>query len=381
MFTRANRKTFKSTGAPSFLSKLPPELCEHIFSFACLDDGYSGRSLSLVSKYISATSKPVRLQSLVVRNLPQALALAAILEATALHHRRVHNLCVLCDYQQLYTAAISHANRMEHGDRTAASFVGRVTSILSPFRQRSERQYSNETIWDSVLKKSIRYGNSFSPTIEEMMRLALNRILNTIASSLQILTIFIQTPRGDVTLRGSPALPSLRELAIIYRCEYYPKIPTKLLDTFQPLTSLKRLNLVQFESGYGPLDLVGQIQRLAPSLTHVRLPNAVVGWNRWLDLNTNLNPTHAGHRPRLHLPLTIEKIFIQPPVPPSIPGPAQRYYEVTLEECRVLAVNDSRIVLERPLQLSWNFDAKEAEGEWLERINDGDRRTDDGMFF
>ncbi|KIM74392.1 hypothetical protein PILCRDRAFT_80097, partial [Piloderma croceum F 1598] len=96
--------------SPSVFDKLPPELCEHIFSFACLDDGYTGRSLSLVSRYISEASKPVRFQSLVVRNLPQAQALASILEKESPLHRRVRHLFVVCNYQQMYTSAIIHGD-------------------------------------------------------------------------------------------------------------------------------------------------------------------------------------------------------------------------------------------------------------------------------
>jgi len=101
----------------------------------------------------------------------------------------------------------------------------------------------------------------------------------------------------------------------------------------------------------------------------------MTGWNRLLDIDAHLpssSPT-ADQRLRPHLPLTIEQIFIQPPLPPPpAHEPAWRYYEETLEECRALAMRDDRVVLERPDQIPWDFDVEEMEREWLDRINGGD---------
>lgn len=346
--------------------KLAPEICELIFSFACLDSGYTGRSLSLVSKYISETSKPVKFQSLVLRNLSQVQALASILEKIAPHHRRVRHLCVLCNYTQLYnTTTLRHD---ETNDKTTSSPLHRITSTLSRLRLNLRRDISRQEIWEPAVVS----GTSFSLTIEEMMRLSLVRILNSVAHSLNVLTISIQTPRNDVALHGSPSLPHLRELTITYACEYYPRVPTRILDTFQQLPALTRLNLARYECGNGPLDLVRQIQRLAPSLTHVRLPSVVAGWNRWLDMDAILSSTPTGERHRPRLPSTTKKIFIQPPLPPPTIGPARTYYEETLEECRALAMGNDQIVLEWPDPVPWKFDVNEMEWEWLERINGGD---------
>jgi hypothetical protein len=98
----------------------------------------------------------------------------------------------------------------------------------------------------------------------------------------------------------------------------------------------------------------------------------VTGWNRWLDTDFNLSPTPTSERLRLQLPSTVEKIYIQPPLPPQVPGPTQTYYEETLEECRVLAMRDDQVILVKPDSIAWKFDAKDTEREWLDRINGGD---------
>jgi hypothetical protein len=61
------------------MESIPPEILALIFSYACTDDGYTGRSLSLVSRYISDVSKPYKLQSVAVRGMWQVLEFACSL--------------------------------------------------------------------------------------------------------------------------------------------------------------------------------------------------------------------------------------------------------------------------------------------------------------
>ncbi|KAJ7252496.1 hypothetical protein C8J57DRAFT_1187556 [Mycena rebaudengoi] len=68
------------------MNQAPPEICAHIFSFACTDSGYTGRSLSLVSKYFHEVSKPAKLQSIALYGRAQILAFAALLD-------RPHPIC------------------------------------------------------------------------------------------------------------------------------------------------------------------------------------------------------------------------------------------------------------------------------------------------
>ena len=68
-----------------------------IFSYACTDDGSTGRSLSLVSKYIHHTFAPYKLQSVSVSGADQAIRFALILQRTPLQQRNVHHLFVSKD--------------------------------------------------------------------------------------------------------------------------------------------------------------------------------------------------------------------------------------------------------------------------------------------
>jgi hypothetical protein len=62
---------------PSAIKNCPTEIWARIFSLACVDDGFTGRSLSLVSRYIMEASKFYKYQCLAVKDhqlRPLALA-------------------------------------------------------------------------------------------------------------------------------------------------------------------------------------------------------------------------------------------------------------------------------------------------------------------
>lgn len=63
----------------------PPEIHALIFALACSDDGTTGRSLSLVSRYVRSVSTPFQWQSLAVSGVHQARGFANKLRAVALN--------------------------------------------------------------------------------------------------------------------------------------------------------------------------------------------------------------------------------------------------------------------------------------------------------
>ncbi|KAF5348920.1 hypothetical protein D9756_009831 [Leucocoprinus leucothites] len=79
---------------PSLLEDCPPEICNKIFTHACEDDGTTGRSLSLVSRYIHDVSEELKLRSLAVCGMKQILACAAMLREKPEHLRRIVHLFI-----------------------------------------------------------------------------------------------------------------------------------------------------------------------------------------------------------------------------------------------------------------------------------------------
>ncbi|TFK71650.1 hypothetical protein BDN72DRAFT_426767 [Pluteus cervinus] len=73
---------------------LPLELWSWIFSYACTDDGRTGRSLSLVCTCFHEASKSSKLQSLTIIGHQQIIASAKMLVSTIPRYRRVHNLFI-----------------------------------------------------------------------------------------------------------------------------------------------------------------------------------------------------------------------------------------------------------------------------------------------
>jgi hypothetical protein len=70
------------------LDSCPVELCDRIFEFACTDAGYTGRSLSLVSKYVNQTSKRYMLQCRALHGVDKIVAFVGVLERTSKELRR-----------------------------------------------------------------------------------------------------------------------------------------------------------------------------------------------------------------------------------------------------------------------------------------------------
>jgi hypothetical protein len=72
------------------LQRLPPEVCESIFAMACLDGGYTGRSLSRTSRYVRDTSATVRYISLKLRGWTKLESALHIMQVTVERYRSTY---------------------------------------------------------------------------------------------------------------------------------------------------------------------------------------------------------------------------------------------------------------------------------------------------
>jgi len=94
----------KLLSTKTIMDILPAELHSHICSLACTDDGYTARSLSLLSRYFFQTSLPFRYLSICITKTPQIQSLSERLQATPSHLRRIQRLFISddgCDSQAL----------------------------------------------------------------------------------------------------------------------------------------------------------------------------------------------------------------------------------------------------------------------------------------
>jgi hypothetical protein len=111
---------------------LPDEIWGEICSFACVDDGRTGRSLSLVSRFIHQVSKPYKLQSIVVIGERQVAAFADLIEQTPSHLRRVD--CIFLSPSPGHNRPASEYSTLERILRAISSSVRIIHAVFERVR-------------------------------------------------------------------------------------------------------------------------------------------------------------------------------------------------------------------------------------------------------
>jgi hypothetical protein len=303
----------------------PPEICHKIFTEACLDDGSTGRSLSLVSKYIHEASSPTRFQNIALHGYMQITAFADILERTPPHLRRVCHLFI-CTGSPPWTG-LSDAS---------PSVMG------APWR---ENDVYGRNVFDQV--RLFQQDRDTSAAID--------RILLLIAPTIETLALFFTYEWRSVLL--SLPLPNLTELTI--RGSYFePETKDVPLVLFPSLRYLHIGERRDLSAG-----LMQYISKAAPSLTHVRF----TGCRNADDLKA-ISPTVA-------------KILIQL-YSPQQRGCGTSYFrelnDIRQFGRRILEQSDGRIMV--LTAMSERVGELPVLEQWLERANGGQGCwTEDGL--
>ncbi|KAJ3478773.1 hypothetical protein NLI96_g9532 [Meripilus lineatus] len=224
------------------MDRCPPEICLEIFGFACTDDGYTGRSLSLVSTFFHDTSQPVQLQSVAVYGANQMHAFAFFLRSRPPHLRKVRHLF------------ITDRERVEHpqehiDEEDADEFFDNMHFFLT-----------------SILA-------DISPTLQTLM---LNFCVNYFITEVPLLPV---------------ELPALTELTV-----HGGPIEESFLRSSQA-KSLKRLHIASHCQL--PSNLSSCLSYIAPSLTHLRI-SGVYGSGDCGDLQEMLHTATSIWSKRAH---------------------------------------------------------------------------------
>ncbi|KAJ7491891.1 hypothetical protein FB451DRAFT_1216282 [Mycena latifolia] len=287
------------------LHQLPAELCARIFDFACRDSGSTGRSLSLVSRYINATSQSAKLQSIALVGRQQILGFAALLDRTPTHLRTTR--CLFVNGQETEAEMELVIAAAYRGYREAAEVRAKLLQLLPPHDARvkaldeevagqaeTTRQYladfgaEGAQAMESILR-------ALGPTLE-LLDLALNEYVA------KMLVSAVSLPRlVDFTTRSG-----------------FPLHPTDV-PVLAPCPSLRRLHIVEtpsqwtwttrfFENG---------ISHFAPALTHLRLSEINQDEDVINYLEGALGLCTPLADPRVTpLPATVEMVLIKPGVAP-----------------------------------------------------------------
>ncbi|TFK63250.1 hypothetical protein BDN72DRAFT_776124, partial [Pluteus cervinus] len=76
------------------LTALPVEIWSKIFQLSCTDEGYTGHSLSQVSRSFNLISAPYKFQSVSLRHVKFLLRFHQVLKDKPPHLRQVRYLCI-----------------------------------------------------------------------------------------------------------------------------------------------------------------------------------------------------------------------------------------------------------------------------------------------
>jgi len=249
-------------------------------------------------------------------------AFATALENMAPEFRRVHDLCITDRTRRLFAF---------EGEVMTEEAVKEMPEMMA--------ENAKEKITD----------------MEEIRSDVLRRIIGAVAPSIVTLSIYFAfCARAHCKIPFF--LPRLVELTTLLNFKSID-LAVLTLESFKPYPSLRRWNTNGFN--VYPEYLFGQIARLAPELTHLRLAKIAEcsgGLERALDAQ------YSGIEEQVMLPRTITKVFIQP----------SHLWDLEISRT-IFARQKGRIVLE-VFGDGTIYDgkvAKVAERQWLDRINGG----------
>jgi hypothetical protein len=248
------------------MDRWPTETWGHVFTHACTDDGYTGRSLSLVSRYIHEASKPMKLQSISVVGISQIHGFARLIANTPPCYRQVRYLF------------IHDMGRSEDEDDDDDD-------------QGSEQPGSDQTLL-----------------------FTLESIITTLAPSLTILYAFVYTLTSHPILPSSVIFPRLGELTL-YCPTHRGSVLIATLESIPKIVALfpalQYLYLAHPKSEN--LESVIRITHALPSLTHICIRS---GWSMKV-INTLIDALRSKDTDGSVLPSTIERILWEPEYRPK----------------------------------------------------------------
>ncbi|KAF9494351.1 hypothetical protein BDN71DRAFT_1449082 [Pleurotus eryngii] len=298
------------------MESLPAEIWMTIFSYACTDDGSTGRSISLVSRWFWDTSRSIKHQSLVVKGVNQIAGIASMLERLPPELRRVQYLSV----------------RVHHRDMNKRSISVEDGVILLGDRDARESECGVSAHTQSG--------------IHDRSMVVLSHMLQMIAPQLRVLHLWLPISSPSRLLPST--LPSIIELRLTSNDMRGQHLDTRSVCTApQRYPSLRRLRLGMLHHQHG---LFGRIAKLAPGITHLHfcIPEHT---HLYRELERALRVGDAGmdvEKENL-LPETIQRISVQMgPTPNAGKYPAWASMRKTMRlNLEKVARQDKRVVLVR----------------------------------
>ena len=243
--------------SPSPTRPLPVELLESIFSYACIDGGPTGRSVSLASRHFREVVRPIRFQCIALSSLQHIKSfLACFRRERAYTKIRVHHLF------------LSTWRDGEDIARIRAGPTPRLDTLKNPRLMDGSRW----SVWMPIQE-----------TFNRELSLLLPFVLNAVAQDLSTLSIVHSWEFSAIRLPES--FPLLRELTFCGPPPIFPGGCVRLSPPPSPcFSSMRHLHIV-----CGNVSTEFWVQH-SPALTHLRLSDLNCGASTLADeLRRSLN--------------------------------------------------------------------------------------------
>ncbi|KAF7363631.1 hypothetical protein MSAN_01020200 [Mycena sanguinolenta] len=294
------------------LDKLPAEICAHIFDFACTDLGRTGRSLSLVSRYIHQTSELARYTRIALVGRAQILSFAEFVGHTDIQVKTRHLLINAQESEEQWQSRVFHVNAQA---RKAQSKYTELAKFLP---------YNDEKLKEAEDEMAREYAAANAVLGEEGTR-PVECILRALGPTLEILDIALNERVAKMLLQPI-SLPRLVDLTT--RCDF-PLRPNDV-PALEPTHSLRFLHIVHTTNQWHCVErfFKNGISYFAPSLTHLRLSEIhedakVISYLECGLGHSNEPPSRLCRLPPAILsqitllPPTIERVLLKPATEPN----------------------------------------------------------------
>lgn len=275
------------------MERCPPEVCELIFAYACVDGGRTGRSLTLVSRSIYEASLPTKHHSIFIHNTRQASAFAEVLDRSPNHLRRVQHLFISNDDAVLpVPPADPHSGT-------------RISSVFSRLVDSDAKRRERET---KIVQDARSLDVKFLRALLKIIRFAA-QTLKTIAISFEC--HFIAAADSLSTeAKNLPELPVLVELSINYRAPTDTAFIVAMFSMAPPFLSLTHLDLSGLNLLRYPQSIYNSIVKAAPMLEYLSLPYKMVDTTDMRQLSNLVDPLSPSQHSTPTFPSRLQRILL-----------------------------------------------------------------------
>jgi len=376
------------------MNRCPVEIYAHIFQLACMDGGYTGRALSLVSKYFHDVSKPLKYYSVSCHGFWQAIEFLRLIKTLPPCDRIVHYLSVtdaypyhiynvhpdsesgrtgrfngLFEVDTDWDSAKTWERRryLEELQTTPSCNIRRTVASLFTYFPDEARRCQSEARRQEIIDAELEPDISCATNPEGLRRVCLPLLMaDAVYGILEMVApnILSFSSSGEHTRYSPEAIAHI----------YFPKLVELTLSYDWPWSatcpSLRRLNLLG-DASMCPLRR--RLPIVAPMITHFCVNASGYGSRRMIVealKSLGMGQPRSDREEKgvisQHLPASVKQIILV--LEPKVEAYHQETEKHHINNILALTEHDERIIcLSRPQPAYLGL-----ERWWIERMNGGE---------